>query len=721
MAPARTDAIVAALTLDEKLRLVRGRADPEGRATGYIPGIERAGIPPLGLVDGPLGVRDGDATAFPATIATGAAWDPDLARRLGAALAAETRVKGHDVLLAPGLNVVRVPTCGRNFEYLSEDPQHGARLGAAYVRGLEANGVAATAKHFVANNQERWRDEVDAVVDERTLREIYLPAFEAAVEAGASAIMTAYNRVNGEYMSENARLLEGLLREEWGFDGVTMSDWWGTHDAVAAAEGGLDLEMPGASVVELFAPHSTALRAMLRLRLSDRLDVDPPLFWRPVDRYVADDGQPDPYPYDFFGDRLRDAVEAGVVSESTVDAKARRVLGLYERLGLLDGDRPAGTVDWGAHHDLAREVARRGTVLLKNDGTLPLSGAETLAVVGPNADEAKVGGGGSSEVSATRTVSPIQGLRERASSVRATPGVERVANPSMFDVPWEGLGGRVRSTDGPDFDAAVSAATASDVAVVVVQDGATEGEDRDSLDLPGAQDRLVAAVADANPRTVVVVRSSGPVTMPWVDDVAAVLATWYPGQADGAALADVLYGADPGGRLPVTFGRRFADYPVADERRYPGVDGRVHYDEGIFVGYRAFDRDGVDPLFSFGHGESYAEFAYEDLAVENGGGEEGLSVSVTVENTSGRPGREVVQVYVEPPEAPVERPSRELGGFASVALDGGERQRVSLSVSRRALARYDVDAGWTVDSGEYAVVVGRSSRDERTRASVELD
>jgi len=721
MAPARTDAIVAALTLDEKLRLVRGRADPEGRATGYIPGIERAGIPPLGLVDGPLGVRDGDATAFPATIATGAAWDPDLARRLGAALAAETRVKGHDVLLAPGLNVVRVPTCGRNFEYLSEDPQHGARLGAAYVRGLEANGVAATAKHFVANNQERWRDEVDAVVDERTLREIYLPAFEAAVEAGASAIMTAYNRVNGEYMSENARLLEGLLREEWGFDGVTMSDWWGTHDAVAAAEGGLDLEMPGASVVELFAPHSAALRAMLRLRLSDRLDVDPPLFWRPVDRYVADDGQPDPYPYGFFGDRLRDAVEAGIVSESTVDAKARRVLGLYERLGLLDGDRPAGTVDWGAHHDLAREVARRGTVLLKNDGTLPFSGDETLAVVGPNADEAKVGGGGSSEVSATRTVSPIEGLRERASSVRATPGVERVANPSMFDVPWEGLGGRVRSTDGPDFDAAVSAATASDVAVVVVQDGATEGEDRDSLDLPGAQDRLVAAVADANPRTVVVVRSSGPVTMPWVDDVAAVLATWYPGQADGAALADVLYGADPGGRLPVTFGRRFADYPVADERRYPGVDGRVHYDEGVFVGYRAFDRDGVDPLFSFGHGESYAEFAYEDLAVENGGGEEGLSVSVTVENTSGRPGREVVQVYVEPPEAPVERPSRELGGFASVALDGGERQRVSLSVSRRALARYDVDAGWTVDSGEYAVVVGRSSRDERTRASVELD
>jgi beta-glucosidase len=318
-------------------------------------------------------------------------------------------------------------------------------------------------------------------------------------------------------------------------------------------------------------------------------------------------------------------------------------------------------------------------------------------------------------------VSPIEGLRERAPAVSAEQGIERVANPSMFDLPWDGLAGRGRSSDGPDFDAAVSTAAAADVAVVVVQDGATEGEDRDSLALPGAQDRLVSAVADANPQTVVVVRASGPVTMPWVDDVAAVLATWYPGQADGAALADVLYGHDPGGRLPVTFGRRFADYPVADERRYPGVDGRAHYDEGVFVGYRGFDRDGVDPLFPFGHGHSYAEFVYADLAVERDENEAGLDVSVTVENASDRPGREVVQAYVEPPAGPVERPPRELGGFESVALDAGERRRVSLSIPRRALARYDTVAGWTVDPGEYGVVVGRSSRDERARTSVELE
>ena len=729
----RVDALLADLTLEEKLRLVRGRADPDGHATGYLPGVDRLGVPPLRLVDGPLGVRDREATAFPATIALGATWDPDLARRLGRALAAETRARGHDVLLAPGLNVVRVPTGGRNFEYPSEDPELTSAVGAAYVDGVETGGVGATAKHFVANNQEHRRDEVDAVASERALREIYLPGFRAAVDAGASAVMAAYNRVNGHYMSEHRELLDGVLREEWGFDGVVTSDWWGTHDAVAAAEGGLDLEMPGASVVELFAPHSRGLRAMLRVRLSDRLDLDPPLFWRPIDRWVADDGQPDPYPFDVFGDPLRRAVGDGLVAEATLDRKARHVLGLYDRLGMLDGGRSSGSrdtapsVDWDGHHDLARAVARRGTVLLANDGILPLDEGDSLAVVGPNADEAKVGGGGSSEVSPTRTVSPVEGLRARASGVTVERGVRRVANPSMFDVPGSGLRRRLRS--GPDFEAAVGAAAAADVAVVVVQDGATEGEDRDSMALPGRQDRLVRAVSDANPRTVVVCRSSGPVEMPWADDAAAVLQTWYPGQADGAALADVLYGADPGGRLPVTVGRRFDDYPVAgDERRYPGVNEHVHYDEGVFVGYRGFDRDGVAPRFPFGHGRSYADFAYAGLAVERaetdgtGGSDAALDVTVTVENRAGRPGRAVVQAYVEPPAPPrgVDRPRRELGGFESVRLDGGERRTVSLSVSRRALARYDRRDGWTVDPGEYAVVVGRSSRDEQVRATVEM-
>jgi len=713
----RVESVLDELTTEEKLRLVRGRADPTGRATGFLAGVDRVGVPPLRFVDGPLGVRDGKATAFPASIAVGATWDPSLARRLGAALATEARAKGHRVLLAPGLNVIRVPTCGRNFEYLSEDPRLSARVGAAYVEGVESNGVGATAKHFVANNQERNRDEIDVVADERTLREVYLPAFRAAVEAGASAVMTAYNRVNGTYMSEHAPLLR-VLREEWGFTGITVSDWWGTHDGVAAAKGGLDVEMPGVSPLDQFAPRSRLLGALSTVGLSERLGIDPPLYWRPVDRFLADDGQPDPYPSAFFGDRLRRALESGAVDESVLDEKVRRVLGLYERLGAIgrSDDPPVRSVDRDAHHDLAREGAIRGTVLLANDGVLPLGGAETLAVVGPNADEAKIGGGGSSEVTPTRATSPLVGLRERAPEVTFERGTERVPNPSMFDTPWDTLARRVRS--GGDIGSAVTAAAAADVAVVVVQDAATESEDRDGMALPGDQDRLVAAVADANPRTVVVCRSSGPVEMPWLDAVGAVVQTWYPGQTDGEALAAVLYGEDPGGRLPVTFGRRFADYPVAGESRYPGVDGRAQYDEGVFVGYRGVDRDGVDPLFPFGHGRSYATFVYDDLAVEHAS--DGLEVSVTVENCSNRAGREVVQAYVSPPEGPVDRPERELGGFAPVALEAGERRRVDLSVPRRTLARYDEADGWTVDAGTYAVAVGRSSRDHRATGRCDL-
>ena len=715
----QSDLLPSALGLDEKLRLVRGRADPTGRATGYLAGIDRLDLPPLRFVDGPLGVRDREATAFPAAIALGATWNPSLARRLGAALAVETRAKGHQVLLGPGLNVVRVPTCGRNFEYLSEDPRLSARVGAAYVEGVERNCVGATAKHFVANNQERDRDEIDVVVGERALRELYLAPFRAAVDAGASAVMTAYNRVNGRYMSEHRALLDGVLREEWGFTGVTVSDWWGTHDAVAAAKGGLDVEMPGVSPLELYAPRSRALRALSTVGLSNRLGIEPPLYWRPIDRFVADDGQPDPYPSAFFGRRLRRAIDAGRLDASVLDEKVRRVLALAERLDASAGDAPSSerAIDWERHHALARQVAIDGSVLLANDGLLPLSGEETLAVVGANADEAKVGGGGSSEVTPRRAKSPVEGLRERAPRATFERGVSPVANPSMFDVPWDGVARAVRS-DG-DVAAASEAAAAADVAVVVVQDAATESEDRDGMALPGDQDRLVAAVADANPRTVVVCRSSGPVEMPWLDRVAAVLQTWYPGQADGEALAAVLYGEDPGGRLPVTFGHRFEEYPVAGERRYPGVDGQVHYEEGVFVGYRGFDRAGVAPMFPFGHGLSYAAFRYDDLVVERTA--EGLDATISVTNTADRPGREVVQAYVAPPDAPVDRPERELGGFAPVRLDGGERRRVNVSVPRRTYERYDPDVGWTTDPGEHAVTVGRSSRAPRATERFVLD
>jgi len=713
------DSLLAKLTFDEKLRLLSGTVDPAGHATGYLEGVDRLDVPPVRLVDGPMGVRDRESTAFPATIMLGATWDPSLARRLGSAIGAEARVKGHHVLLAPGLNIIRVPTCGRNFEYLSEDPRLSARVGEGYVEGVESSGVGATAKHFVANNQEHERDTIDVVVGERTLREVYLPPFRAAVEAGASAVMAAYNRVNGRHMSEHRELLDGVLREEWGFTGVTMSDWWGTHDARGAAEGGLDLEMPGVSPLEQLAPQSRALRAVSMVRFSERLDITPPIHWQLIDRFVAGNGQPDPYPSAFFGAGLRQAVEAGRVDESILDEKVQRILALSERLGVTaaTGTSWDRAIDWNAHHDLAREIAVRGTVLLANDGVLPLDGDETLAVVGPNADEAKIGGGGSSEVTPPRSVSPVDGLRERAPAVTFERGIGRIRDPSMFDMPWNGIARSLRSQE--DIEAATEAAAAADVAVVVVQDAATESEDRDAMALPGEQNRLVSAIADANPRTVVVCRTSGPVEMPWADAVAGIVQTWYPGQADGEALGDVLYGDDPGGRLPVTYGHSIEEYPLADERQYPGVDGHVHYEEGVFVGYRGFDRDGIDPLFPFGHGLSYADFEYEDLAIERVTG--GLDVSVRVTNVSNRSGREVVQAYVSAPETAVDRPEQELGGSQPLQLDAGETSRVSLSLPEQALARYDERAGWTIDPGEYEVTVGRSSRDGRATEQFTID
>jgi beta-glucosidase len=714
---ARLNQLLARLTVAEKLDLVRGQADPTGTATGYLAGVERLGLPPLRFVDGPLGIADGPATGFPATLALGATWNPTLARRVGTALGRECRAHGHDVLLAPGLNIIRVPTGGRNFEYLSEDPHHCATLGAAYIEGVESTGVGATAKHFVANNQEQDRDVVDVVVSERTLREVYLPAFRAAVAADVSAVMTAYNQVNGTQMSAHRRLLREVLREEWGFEGITVSDWWGTHDTVGPATGGLDIEMPGVSPVTRRAPTNPGLALVAALDISGRLGLEVPLHWQLIDRLVADDGQPDPYPPAYFGADLRAAIDAGRVTESTLDRKARRVLALYDSVGLLDGSRATPPeVDADAHHALACQVATHGTVLLANDGLLPLDEQASLAVLGPGADRAKIGGGGSSAVRPRRRVSPTAGLADVAASVQFERGVSRVREPS----PAAALRERVRPSGRPTgLAAARDAASEADVAVVVVEDAATESEDRSTMALPGAQDRLVRTVAAVNPRTVVVARTSGAVRMPWLDAVSAVVQAWYPGQADGTALADVLYGRDPGGRLPVTFGHQFDDYPVATERRYPGVDRQVHYEEGVLVGYRWFDAVDVTPAFPFGHGLSYGEFAYDTLTADRTAS--GLSVAVSVTNTADRPAREVVQLYASPPTSAVDRPRRELVGFESLRLAPGEQRQVSLSVPHRALARYAPDTGWVVDAGGYELAAGRSSRDLRVQTTIQLD
>lgn len=710
----RVASLLTELTLDEKLRLLHGVPDPDGVATGYIPPIERLDIPPLRLVDGPLGVRAAgeSATAFPASIALAASWNPQIAREQGTAMAREARAHGQDVLLAPGMNIIRTPHGGRNFEYYSEDPHLSARFGVASIEGIQSAGVIATAKHYLANNQETDRYDVSAEVSERALREVYLPAFRAAVcEAGVGSVMTAYNRVNGTHMSDHSSLLRDVLKDEYGFDGFVVSDWWGTESSIGAASAGLDVEMPG-----IGTPYEDVLSGVL----PD--DADPETIELPDILPAMDEGG-------LFGEPLREAVETGEIDEAIIDEKVRRLLRTMDRFGILDGDdrednpaaggddREEGVLDTSEHRRLARRIAVEGTVLLQNDGVLPLDDADSIAVIGPNADAAKLGGGGSSEVDPFTQTSPLAGLRERAAEVSFERGVPSITESSLFDAFTPDENAADGQNDASLADA-VAAAETADCAVVVVQDDATEGMDRDDLRLPGDQDDLVEATAAAADRTVVVLRTSGPVELPWIEDVDSVVESWYAGQTDGDALAAVLYGdADPGGRLPVTFGRRAADYPTSAPECFPGVDDTVEYEEGVFVGYRYFDREDIDPLFPFGHGLSYTTFEYGEPTIERDG--DRVVLTVPVHNVGERSGTEVVQVYVRDDDSAVPRPNRELSGFTKLRLDSGERQRASVPLDWDAFSHYDGD-GWTVPSGSFTLFVGRSSRDMRGKATVEL-
>jgi len=730
--------LIAELTLEEKVSLVHGATDEEGTATGYIPGVERLDIPPVRLSDGPLGVRtDEPSTAFPASIALASAFDADLAREFGEALGREANARNQDVMLAPGLNLIRVPHCGRNFEYYSEDPVLAGSTAAGVVSGIQSQDVVATPKHYVANNQETARASVSVEADERVLRELYLPAFHDAVDAGAGSVMSSYNRVGGTYVSEHHHLLTEVLKEEWGFEGYVVSDWFGTESVVGTANDGLDLQMPGISAEELFASmgmdegdgpdHEGGDFDEMDHEGGDfdEMDHEGGDFDEsgPGDFEFAD-GMPDPTTGGLYSEDLADAVESGEVPESRLDDMVARILGALDDVGHFADDDREGAIDTPVHRELARIVATRGTVLLENDGALPLADDADVALLGPNVDEAILGGGGSSETTPFVESTPVEGVEGRAGGeVTVARGIERVEDVSMF----EGFGpGDEDEGDEPEvaIDDAVAAAEASDVAVVFVRDQATEAADRESLALPGDQDELVEAVAAANENTVVVLNTSGPVELPWREEVAAVLASWYPGQAHGDAAAAVLYGdADPGGRLPVTFAPE-SEYPANTEERFPGVDGEVHYDEGLLVGYRHFDATDAEPTYPFGHGESYAEFDYgevervDDATVDVGGA---VEIAVEVENVADRRGREVVQAYVDSPSAPddLERPPREFAGSAAIELGPGESATVTLALDERAFGRWTVEAGWKTDSGEHVVEVGRSSRDLVASVSVE--
>ena len=818
--PAFIDDLLNRMILREKVSLLAGTD------MWYTVPVERLGIPSLKMTDGPNGARGagsftgGVKTAcFPAGISLASTWNMELVERVGRALADEAKMKGAQVLLGPTVNIQRGPLGGRNFECFSEDPYLSARLAVAYINGLQREGVGASIKHYVCNDQEFERFSISSEVRERALREIYLPPFEAAVrESKPWTVMAAYNLVNGVAASENPYLLTEILRHEWGFEGVVVSDWFESVKSTAASiNAGLDLEMP--------VPR-----------------------WR--------------------GDKLLEAAERGEVAEETIDTSVRRLLLLLDKAGCFEHPEVIAeqAIDLPERRALVREAAAEGIVLLKNERqVLPLKAEQltSIAVIGPNVQVAQITGGGSAQVNAHYAVTPLEGIVSRLGDrvrvgyeqgctnyrllpvldtsllladrqrgehgltieyfnnndlsgspvnretqltteimwfaefpagvdpahfsmratarftpqeagpytfglvsaglsrlsidghevidnwTRQTPGIEYFGSGSTevkAVVPMEAGRAYLLTLEFAKSEAAMMAAVrlglqpplpadaieraarlaaTSDVAIVCAGFGGewqSEGFDRPDMELPGLQNALIEQVAAANPRTVVVLNTGSPITMPWLEKVASVVQTWYPGQECGNAIADVLFGdVTPSGKLPQTFPVRVEDNPAY--LNFPGENGKVYYEEGLFVGYRYYDKERIAPLFPFGFGLSYTTFSYSPLRLSSQqiNPDEALQVSVDVTNTGPCAGKEVVQLYVRDVQAQLQRPVKELKAFAKVHLEPGEHKTVTLSITREALAYYDDLAhAWVAEAGEFEVLIGASSRDIRATATFAL-
>jgi beta-glucosidase len=805
----KIEALVDALTVEEQVSLLAGKD-----FWTTVP-IERLGIPSIKVSDGPNGARGGgafvggiSAAAFPVGIALAASWNIDLVGEIGTALADEARSKGARVLLAPTVNIHRSTLNGRNFECYSEDPFLTSEIAVAYISALQARGVAATIKHFIGNESEYQRDTISSDIDERSLREIYMPPFEVAVKrANTWAVMTSYNRLNGTYVSERADIVNGVLKREWGFDGLVMSDWSGTKSTAEAVNGGLDLEMPG--------------------------------------------------PARYRGEKLLKAYRDGKVSADALREASQRVLRLIERVGAFDDPViPAERADDRPEvRELIRRAGAEGAVLLKNNGVLPLQpeAGSTIAMIGPNAATAQIMGGGSAQINPHYRVTPLDALRdavpsgvkvgyelggvnERIATLyegkveaeffenkdfggpavhnrttsegffmfvgRETPGfspmnysarlrtthrpkesgdykVSLIASgPSRLFVngkltadAWDFRAGHeyfgvannevaatVRMDAGQAYEfvvehtspesrnqhslsvlrlglspvvgeeaigRAVALARSAQTALLFVgRNGEWDGEglDRTNIDLPHRQDELISRVAAANKNTVVVLQSGSPIAMPWLDQVAAVIQAWYPGQEAGNSIADVLLGkAEPGGRLPQTFPRRLEDDPAFIN--YPGEGGHVRYGEGLYVGYRYYEKKKIEPLFPFGFGLSYTQFRLGAPTLSAGtiGPGETVEASIEVANIGDREGSTVVQFYIADDEASVSRPGKELKRFVKARLKPGEKRTITTTFDMRCLAFFDVATrSWKAEPGRFTVMAGSSSSDIHGRASFAL-
>lgn len=795
--------LIQQMTLEEKISLLAGTD------MWHTVPIERLGIPVIKVTDGPNGARGaGGSTGVtsactPCGAALGATWNTELVEEVGKVLADEVKAKGAHILLAPTVNIHRTPTAGRNFECYSEDPYHSGQIASAYIDGLQKNGTGACIKHYVTNDQEFERNSISSEIDERPLHEIYLEPFRIAIEkAKPWSIMSAYNRINGIYAADNDYTLYEVLKGRWGFDGLVMSDWFGTYGPTSA-ESGLDLEMPGPA------------------------------------RWASEE-------------HVKKALENGRMTEEKLNDKVRRILRTIERVGAFAQPKlqPETAQDNPAHHPILRRASAESIVLLKNDGSLPLDDAKNILVLGENAVFPQIVGGGSAHVNVHYVVSPLDGIKARvkgdihyaigtpthrnlptaqATWLKADDGsagltmttftnhefagepyssaacdrfnfswfnTETAApNPEAFSVRFTGTltipetgnydfgltsiglsrislddkllldhwtdrtdkemrqkvatttleAGRaykivleyswqgkemwrgLRFSLTPSLPAdpigeAVEMAAKADAVVILAgltNEWESEGFDRPNMDLPGKQDELIRRVTAANPKTIVVINAGSPVSMPWADEVAGILQYWYPGQEGGNALADVLFGdVNPSGKLATTHPYRLQDCP--SYVNFPGENGKVFYGEGLFVGYRYYDKKELAVRFPFGYGLSYTTFEYGDLKLNKesyGPGDE-IKVSLSVKNTGKRAGQEVVQVYLRDSQSHLVRPEKELKAFAKVALQPGESKTITLSLTRQSLAYYDPSVpGWVTEAGEFDVLVGASSADIRLRTS----
>ena len=701
----RVQDLLGRMTLQEKVAMLSG-AD----WMRTVPN-ERLGIPSIKMADGPLGIRswagpssetnamvakaEVTTTAFPAGVAMAATWDTELLQSEGQAIGQEVKAVGRDMILGPTVNINRTPLWGRNFEGYGEDPYLTSRLAVAYIKGVQGEGVIATVKHFAANNQEFERHRINAIVDERALQEIYFPAFKAAVEeASVWSVMSAYNKLNGVYCAQNSFLLKDVLRKQWGFTGFVVSDWGSTYSTADTVNAGMDVEMPGGQ----------AMRDWLK---------------KPETEAAGNGGGW------LVPEKVLPEISSGKISPATIDDNVASILRVIFVSGQFDKPHTeTGEIDTPEQRALARKAATESIVLLKNAGDLlPLNPSKihSVVVIGPNAAVARTGGGGSSLVTPKYSIAPLKSIQDRAGQslqVSYALGVSMEGEDPSKDTPVARE--QLRNE-------AVSAAAKADAAIIVVgRSPALESEDFDikSLDLPAGQDDLIEAVSKANKNTVVVINAGGPVVMTrWIAQVPAVLDLWYGGQEGGNAIADILFGeANPSGKLPVSFVKQWKDSPAYGH--YPGENLQVEYAESIYVGYRYFDKQKVEPLFPFGYGLSYTRFDYSDLKVSPNKVSPGkpVEVSLSVRNSGSRAGAEVVELYVHDGHSSVDRPIKELKGFSRINLAPGEIKDVHFTLDRSAMAFYStVKKDWATEPGQFDVLVGPSSRDIRLKGSFNLE